>query len=123
MAKTPETVAVVYEGQSFTYRQLNRAADALACRLQALRLGPDALVAILSERSPELVIGMVAVLKAGGAYLPLDPAHPAERLRFILEDAKPAAVLVQGMCCNFVVEPKVGVDDRQFSSPPRTDRE
>ena len=95
VAKTPETVAVVYEGQSFTYRQLNQAADALACRLQALRVGPDALIAILSERSPELVIGMVAVLKAGGAYLPLDPAHPAERLHFILEDAKPAAVLVQ----------------------------
>jgi amino acid adenylation domain-containing protein len=93
--KTPETVAVVYEGQVLTYRQLDQAANALAGRLQALSVGPDALVAILSKRSLELVVAMIAVLKAGGAYLPLDPDHPRERLRFILEDAKPTAVLIQ----------------------------
>jgi amino acid adenylation domain-containing protein len=98
VAKTPEATAVVYEDQTLSYRQLDQAADALACRLQAAGVWPGALVALLSERSPEMVIGMLTILKAGGAYLPLDPAHPMQRLQLIIDDAKPAVLLLQDQC-------------------------
>jgi amino acid adenylation domain-containing protein len=94
-AETPEATAVVYEDQTLSYRQLDQAADALAWRLQAAGVGPGALVALLSERSLEMVIGMLATLKAGGAYLPLDPADPPQRLQLIIDDAKPAVLLLQ----------------------------
>src|SRR5258707_11744114 len=96
VSKTPEATAVIYEGRSLNYRKLNQLSDALSCRLQAAGVGPGALVAILSERSPEMVIGMLAILKAGGAYLPLHSEYPTAGLAVILEDAKPAALLVQG---------------------------
>jgi amino acid adenylation domain-containing protein len=86
---------VIYEDQLLTYRQLDQAADALACRLQAIGVGPDTLVALLYERSPELVMGILAVLKAGGAYLLLDPTDPTHRLLLILEDARPFVLLLQ----------------------------
>ncbi len=95
VSKTPEATAVIYEGRSLNYRKLNQLSDALSCRLQAAGVGPGALVAILSERSPEMVIGMLAILKAGGAYLPLHSEYPTAGLAVILEDAKPAALLVQ----------------------------
>jgi amino acid adenylation domain-containing protein len=94
-AKTPDATAVVYEDQTLSYWQLDQAADALAWRLQAAGVGPGALVALLSERSPEMVIGMLAILKAGGAYLPLDPANPTQRHQLILDDARAAALLFQ----------------------------
>jgi amino acid adenylation domain-containing protein len=95
VSKTPEATAVIHEGRSLNYRKLNQLSDALSCRLQAAGVGPGALVAILSERSPEMVIGMLAILKVGGAYLPLDPAHPTQRLQSILDDARPAVLLFQ----------------------------
>jgi amino acid adenylation domain-containing protein len=95
VAKTPEGTAVIYEDQSLTYRQLDDAASALASRLQALGAGSGTLVALLSERSTEMVTGMLAILKAGGAYLLLDPAHPTQRLRLIIDDARPAVLLFQ----------------------------
>src|SRR5258707_5137683 len=94
VSKTPEATAVIYEGRSLNYRKLNQLSDALRFRLQAAGVGPGALVAILSERSPEMVIGMLAILKAGGAYLPLHSEYPTAGLAVILEDAKPAALLV-----------------------------
>ena len=94
-ARTPDATAVVYEDQTLSYRQLDQAADALTCRLQAAGVGPGALVALLSERSPEMVIGILAILKAGGAYLPLHSEYPAQGLAVILDDAKPAVIVLQ----------------------------
>ncbi|HST58986.1 MAG TPA: AMP-binding protein, partial [Longimicrobium sp.] len=94
--ETPGATAVVFEGGELTYAELNARANRLAHRLRALGVGPDARVAICAERTPEMVAGLLAVLKAGGAYVPLDPAYPEERLRWLLEDSAPVAVLAHG---------------------------
>jgi non-ribosomal peptide synthetase component F len=74
---------------------LNRRANQLARYLRARGVGPDVLVGIAIERSPEMIVGLLAVLKAGGAYLPLDPAYPPERLAFMLQDAAVTVLLKQ----------------------------
>ena len=86
-ARTPDAVAVSFEGERLIYRELMARAGLLADRLVALGVGPDILVGLRAERSPALLVGMLGVLKAGGAYVPLDPTHPQERLEYILEDA------------------------------------
>jgi amino acid adenylation domain-containing protein len=93
--RTPEATALEFEDSSLSYAELNRRANRLAHHLQQLGVGPDRQVAICLERSLEMVIALFAVLKAGGAYLPLDPGYPAERLRYMLEDGAPTAVLTQ----------------------------
>jgi amino acid adenylation domain-containing protein len=91
--QTPELTAVLHGERSLTYTELNDRAERLAQRLQDLGVGPNRLVGVCVERSPEMVVGLLAILKAGGAYLPLDPNYPAQRLRYMLEDAAPHAVL------------------------------
>src|SRR5262249_1157102 len=93
--RTPDAVAVAYEEQSLTYRELNSRANQLAHHLRAMGVGPEELVGICLERSIEMVVGLLGVLKAGGAYLPLDPAYPKDRLAFILEDARLSILLTQ----------------------------
>jgi len=90
-----DAVAVAFEGEHLTYRELNRRANQLAHRLRKLGVGPEVLVGICMERSLEMVIGVLGILKAGGAYLPLDPAYPQERLAFMLEDAGVPVLLTQ----------------------------
>ncbi|MBK8253569.1 MAG: amino acid adenylation domain-containing protein [Polyangiaceae bacterium] len=85
--KTPEKTAVVFDGQEISYRVLNEQANRLARRLIALGAGPGALVGLCVERSPLMVVGLLGILKAGAAYVPLDPGYPAERLAFMLRDA------------------------------------
>ncbi len=93
--RTPGATAVVFEGESLTYAELNRRANRLAHHLRALGVGPGARVGLCLERSLEMMVGLLAVLKAGGAYVPLDPAYPAERLAYMLADSSPAVVLSQ----------------------------
>lgn len=92
---TPDTVAVVFEGQQLTYQELNARANQLAHYLQTLDVRPGALVGVCVERSLEMVIGLLGVLKAGGAYVPLDPAYPRERLAFMVEDSQVPVLLTQ----------------------------
>ncbi len=94
-ARTPEAAAVVYEGETLGYRELNGRANRLARRLRHLGVGPESVVGISAERSFEMVVGLLAILKAGGAYLPLDPALPRERLAFMMEDAGIGLLLAQ----------------------------
>ncbi|MEV0002879.1 amino acid adenylation domain-containing protein [Micromonospora sp. NPDC050980] len=94
-AATPDAVAVTIDGRSRTYAQLNADANRIAHRLRAAGVGPETLVGVCAERSVELVAGLLGVLKAGGAYLPLDPEYPADRLAFMVTDADAPVVLVQ----------------------------
>jgi amino acid adenylation domain-containing protein len=95
VARSPDAVALVFETQRLTYDELNGRANKLARYLQALGVGPESVVGVCVERSAEMIVALLGVLKAGGAYLPLDPASPAERLDFMLEDARAAVVLTQ----------------------------
>jgi amino acid adenylation domain-containing protein len=94
-ARTPGNVAVAGEGEEITYADLARRASALARRLRALGVGPDRVVGLSVERSPRLIVGVLGTLAAGGAYLPLDPELPAERLAWMLADAGAAVVLAE----------------------------
>jgi surfactin family lipopeptide synthetase A len=93
--KTPDNVAVTFDGSSLTYGELNIRANQLARCLRTLGVGPEIVVGICMDRSPELVVAILGVLKAGGACMPLDPAYPKERLEFMLEDAEAPILLTQ----------------------------
>ncbi|WP_425331451.1 non-ribosomal peptide synthetase, partial [Pseudomonas syringae] len=89
----PYAVAAIFQGQHLTYAQLNRQANALAQRLIYQGVCPDDRVAIVSRRGLETLVGLLAVLKAGAAYVPIDPSHPRERLHYLLSDSAPVVVL------------------------------
>ena len=93
--RTPDQVALVFEQQRLTYRELNRRADQLARHLRTLNGGPETLVGLFVERSLEMVVGILGVLKAGAAYVPIDAANPQERIAFVLTDAKVTVLLTQ----------------------------
>ena len=93
--RTPEAVAVKFGEQEISYRELNGRANQLAHYLQGLGLGPETLVALYLDRSAEMVIAILAVLKAGAAYLPLDLSSPAERVAFMLQDAGASVLVTQ----------------------------
>lgn len=93
--QTPDAVAVMFEHEQLTYQELNARANQLGHYLQALGTGPEVLVGLCVERSVSMVVGLLAILKAGGVYLPLDPAYPQERLAFMLEDACVSILLTQ----------------------------
>ncbi|MFL6259110.1 MAG: amino acid adenylation domain-containing protein, partial [Thermoanaerobaculia bacterium] len=95
--KTPDAVAVVFEGESLTYRELNARANRLARHLRRRGAGPEVLVGIRAERSFEMVVGLLAILKAGSAYLPLDPSLPEERLSYMMEDAGIGLLVTQDL--------------------------
>ncbi|MFI6510691.1 condensation domain-containing protein, partial [Streptosporangium sp. NPDC050855] len=92
----PDAPAVAHAGRRLSYAELDERAGRLAARLAAAGAGPETVVAVRARRGLELVVALLAVLKAGGAYLPLDPAYPAERLRWMLRDSGAALLLSQG---------------------------
>jgi natural product biosynthesis luciferase-like monooxygenase protein len=93
--RTPEETALVFEDTQITYRVLNERANKLAARLIELAVGPERLVGIHLTRSVEMVVAVLAVLKAGGSYVPLDPGFPSARIRHIVEDCEPKVILTQ----------------------------
>lgn len=93
--RSPDAVAVAYQDQSLTYRELNERANQLAHYLQSLGVQPEVLVGICVDRSLDMVIGLLGILKAGGAYVPLDPVYPAERLEYMMTDAQISILLTQ----------------------------
>jgi non-ribosomal peptide synthetase component F len=91
----PGATAVVFEGQEVSYGELDRRANQLAHYLRRQGVAPDARVGICVERGVGMIVGLLGVLKAGGGYVPLDPAYPAERLKYILQDSAPVVLLTQ----------------------------
>jgi aspartate racemase len=92
-ARTPTTIAAIGAGQEITYRELDESANRLAQYLCRIGIRPEACIAICLERSPKFLIALLGVLKAGGAYLPLDPSYPKERFTALLHDARCPVVL------------------------------
>ncbi|HVR95699.1 MAG TPA: non-ribosomal peptide synthase/polyketide synthase [Thermoanaerobaculia bacterium] len=103
--KTPDAVAAVFAGHALSYAELNRRANRLAHRLQALGVGPDVGVGLGVERSLEMAIGLLGIFKAGGAYVPLDPAYPRDRRAFMLRDAAVPVLLTQTSLVEELAEP------------------
>jgi amino acid adenylation domain-containing protein len=123
--QTPEAVAVVFEDQELTYRELNQRANQLAHHLRSLGVEPEVIVGLCLERSLEMVVGLLGILKAGGAYIPLDPAYPPERLSFMLDDAQVLVLLTQQQLVEKLPEHKAHVVclDNDCESINRENRE
>ncbi|WP_455825751.1 amino acid adenylation domain-containing protein [Pseudomonas graminis] len=93
--RQPDAIAVQQDGESLTYQQLNQRANQLAHHLLELGVQPDDRVALCCRRGPQMLVGLLGILKAGAAYVPIDPAYPAERIAYLLQDSTPVAVLAE----------------------------
>ncbi|WP_280367066.1 non-ribosomal peptide synthetase [Nocardia wallacei] len=118
-AHTPSALAVVHGDDEVTYGELDRRADGLARILTSRGVGPDTVVAVALPRSVDLLTAMLAVLKAGGGYLPIDPAYPSERLAFILADARPVLVVTDSVTGNML--PDNGLARLHIDAPGAAD--
>ena len=94
--KTPDNIAVVYEERQLTYRELNERANQLARVLRDRGVGPDSIVGIMVDRSIEMIVGILGILKSGGAYLPIDTEYPQERIKFMFEDSGANILITHG---------------------------
>ncbi|MEU8540641.1 amino acid adenylation domain-containing protein [Streptomyces sp. NPDC048717] len=127
VARTPDRTALRSGDDTLSYAELNRRANRLAHHLRSLGVGPESIVALLLPRSPEQVTAVLAVLKAGGAFLPVDPDYPAERIRHMLADARPSRVLALRSTADRLPEPAAALvlDDpltaRTLDAAPDTD--
>jgi amino acid adenylation domain-containing protein len=126
VAANPAVIAVVHEGASLSYAELNRQANRLAHHLRSIGVGPDVLVAIALDRSIDMIVAMLATLKAGGAYLPIDLSYPADRIAFMLEDSNAAVLIsadwmgdrIPATTLPFVMTDLIRADERRPSTNP-----
>ncbi|MGW4071868.1 amino acid adenylation domain-containing protein, partial [Nocardia grenadensis] len=124
VARTPDEVALTFEGTNLSYAEFAGRVHRLARRLVQMGVGPEVYVALGMQRSFDLVVGVYAVVVAGGAYIPLDPDQPVERLGHILDTARPVCVLTSGTDLDPVIERQVRIDRldlSEFSDAPLTD--
>ncbi|MGH2510443.1 MAG: AMP-binding protein, partial [Ktedonobacteraceae bacterium] len=105
--RTPQSVALIADEQWLTYQDLDMQANRLAHALQQQGVGPHVLVGLYLPRSLDVIVALLAVLKAGGAYIPLDPAYPSDHIAMVLEDAQPAIILTHTKSCSALSYPRV----------------
>lgn len=108
--RTPEAIAVVYKEESLSYAELDAKSDQLAMCLQYSGVEKDALVCICTERSSSMLISILGVLKAGAAYVPIDPSYPAERIHYILEDTQASVLIKDATCLEIISEEIIQID-------------
>ncbi|WP_189944219.1 non-ribosomal peptide synthetase [Streptomyces aurantiogriseus] len=126
VAAAPDALALVNDDDSLTYRQLDARSDRLASLLTARGIGPETVVGVAVRRSPALWVAVLAVLKAGGAYLPVDPAHPAERITYMLADSAARLLLTDAPTARLlppVTVPLLHLDDRADAAVPDAERD
>src|SRR5437762_4299833 len=112
VSSAPDQPAVIYENETLTFAELNARANQLAGYLQTLGAGAESLIAICVERSLDMAVGILGILKSGAAYLPLDPEYPQERLAFMVNDARPSLILTKS-----TLELKLAGESYRQSSP------
>src|ERR1700722_4572806 len=120
--RIPERTAVICRDQILTYANLHQRADRLARRLRKFGVGPETIVAISMERSLEMVVALLGVLKAGGAYLPLDPSFPRDRVAFMMKDSEARVILTKGRLKDYLCDSgaividldETGIDDDEI---------
>ena len=112
VSQSPDAIAVLFDNQQLTYRELNNRSNQLAHYLQKLGVGAEVIVGICMEPSIEMIVGILGILKAGGAYLPLDPSYPCDRINFMLEDAQVSILLKQSAVSSqqSAINPAIVVD-------------
>ncbi|WP_316186189.1 non-ribosomal peptide synthase/polyketide synthase [Bradyrhizobium sp. SZCCHNR31011] len=123
--RRPDAVAAIWEDDELCYGELDRCANQLAHHLRGLGVGPDVIVGLCVERSLDMVVGVLGILKAGGAYLPLDPRYPAERLAYMLDDAKVEVLLtqealLQRLPASDAIVVRLDVDGQAIAAHPET---
>ncbi|MGF9909648.1 non-ribosomal peptide synthase/polyketide synthase [Brevibacillus porteri] len=119
--KTPDAIGLMYKEMEMTYAELNQRANQLAHHLLAQGVKPDTLVGICIERSPEMIVGILGVMKAGAAYVPIDPAHPLERIAYMIEDSQANIVLTQQSLANHLLTTKaqvISLDSNALENEP-----
>ncbi|MEU9865985.1 non-ribosomal peptide synthase/polyketide synthase, partial [Streptomyces sp. NPDC047971] len=123
VARTPDATAVVADGAELTYAQLDARTNALAHQLARRGVGPESVVAVCLERGTDLMVALLAVLKAGGAYMPIDPEYPADRIAYMLGDAAPALVLASADTADRIPVETMLIEDggAPADGPPRVD--
>lgn len=120
VARTPESKALIFKDKVMTYRQLNEKSEQLAKLLRAKNIGADRIVGIMTRRSMEMIVAIFAVLKAGGAYLPIDPDYPEERVQYMLQDSGADIILTQKGLINKIefLGEKIDIEDEvNYYSP------
>jgi amino acid adenylation domain-containing protein len=111
LRRSPDSIAVVFEDQCITYAELDVTTNRLAQVLRRRGAGPERIVGLAVPRSPDMVVAQVAVLKAGAAYLPIDPNYPAERIKFMLDDARSTVVVTTTeLIADLATQPDLGLD-------------
>lgn len=111
--ETPDNIAVVFEKDSLTYKELNSLANYVAKELRDIGVRPNDYVALISDRSSQLIVGILGIIKAGGAYVPIDPTYPESRIQFMIEDCSPKVAVIHG--CN---KPEVSIPVLELEQLP-----